>query len=210
MTLNTILAQMGDFIARKIKEVKSYVDGIATSIRSEIQSRYDGIMSRIDGEMSGVRSEIESREAAVKEEIVGRYDACMNRMTGMDQRMSGMDDRYGQARSEIAAQIEKTETDCNEYTDTAIANLIDGAPETLDTIKELADAFSGNREAIDTLSDLAGNHRHDNATAAADGFMSKEDKAFLDGVGNYAEFVAAFNAQVGEGSIFFENAEDAA
>lgn len=94
--------------------------------------------------------------------------------------------------------------EANAYTDTQISNVIGGAPETLDTLKELADALTSSDSAIKDIKDILENHRHDNATQTADGFMSKEDKTFLDNVGTYEQFVAAFNAAVGAESPFYE------
>jgi hypothetical protein len=60
----------------------------------------------------------------------------------------------------------KTETDtltsqalnsAKSYTDTKVADLIDSAPETLDTFKEIADAFAEDQEVLDTLNAAIGN-----------------------------------------------------
>lgn len=102
-------------------------------------------------------------------------------------------------------QVKETAiAEANAYTDTQISNVIGGAPETLDTLKELADALTSSDSAIKDIKDILENHRHDNATQTADGFMSKEDKAFLDSIGTYEQFVAAFNAAVGAESPFYE------
>ena len=102
-------------------------------------------------------------------------------------------------------QVKETAiAEANAYTDTQISNVIGGAPETLDTLKELADALTSSDSAIRDIKDILENHRHDNATQTADGFMSKEDKAFLDSIGTYEQFVAAFNAAVGAESPFYE------
>ena len=77
------------------------------------------------------------------------------------------------------------------YTDTAISNLIDSAPEAMNTLKELATAISNHQDVFDgyvgsIAAQLANksdkDHRHDNATVALDGFMSADDKKKLDTV----------------------------
>ena len=74
------------------------------------------------------------------------------------------------------------------YVDEKIAALIGGAtPETLDTLSEIATWIESHKEVSDALNQAITtkadkNHRHDNATASADGFMSKEDKTKLDGI----------------------------
>lgn len=45
----------------------------------------------------------------------------------------------------------------NSYTDAKIAELINGAPETLDTLKEIADAIEENETIVDALNDAIGN-----------------------------------------------------
>ena len=74
------------------------------------------------------------------------------------------------------------------YVDEKIAALIGGAtPETLDTLSEIATWIESHKEVSDALNEAITkkadkDHRHDNATASSDGFMSKEDKTKLDGI----------------------------
>lgn len=51
----------------------------------------------------------------------------------------------------------QTLTSAKSYTDTKIAALIDSAPETLDTFKEIADALAEDQEVLDTLNSAIGN-----------------------------------------------------
>ncbi len=113
-------------------------------------------------------------------------------------------------------------SDVDEKIGTAISELINGAPETYDTLKEIADYIASDKTAMQTLNDAIGNKvtkeegkglsaedfttalktKLDNmpaitvedvaswnakagtsvATATANGLMSKEDKARLDGI----------------------------
>lgn len=93
------------------------------------------------------------------------------------------------------------------YTDTAIANLIGGAPTTLDTLKEIADAVEENQDVLAAIQEVANNHTHANATQVAPGFMSAQDKIVLDNIGTYEQLVASFNAVVGAGSSLYEASE---
>lgn len=79
-----------------------------------------------------------------------------------------------------------------QYVDEEIAGLVNGAPETLDTLKEVADAIQENESVVDGLNAAIGNkadqnHTHADATSAAAGFMSATDKAKLDGMTAGAE-----------------------
>ena len=75
-----------------------------------------------------------------------------------------------------------------QYTDEAIQNLIGSAtPESLDTLKELAEALGNDPNFSTTvLNSIAGkadkDHTHPDATTTSPGFMSSTDKAKLDGI----------------------------
>ncbi len=107
-----------------------------------------------------------------------------------------------QLGAEVASRIATAQaaavTEANSYTDTAIANLVNGAPAAMDTLKELSDAIAANGDAL-TAYALA-NHTHDNATTTTAGFMSATDKTKLDNLGTYAEFTAAFETAYGSNS----------
>lgn len=47
-------------------------------------------------------------------------------------------------------------TDAKGYTDQKIADLIDGAPETMDTLKEVSDAIADNKDVVDALNEAIG------------------------------------------------------
>lgn len=70
------------------------------------------------------------------------------------------------------------------YTDTKIADLVDGAPETLDTLKEIADELEKNETAMEAITAAVQNHTHADATTSKSGFMGAEDKAKLDSTGS--------------------------
>lgn len=84
-----------------------------------------------------------------------------------------------------AADETKTIVD---YVNEKIAAVIGSStPETLDTLEEIANWIGSHQDIVDTLNNaIAGkadkDHRHNNATASADGFMSKEYAAKLDGI----------------------------
>lgn len=111
------------------------------------------------------------------------------------------DDRY-YTESEMNTKIDTINTSINTakseavssaktYTDTCITNLVNGAPDALNTLKELADAINNHQDVYDSYvgniaTQLANksdkDHRHDNATQTVDGFMSADDKKKMDGI----------------------------
>lgn len=69
---------------------------------------------------------------------------------------------------EIKSDAQSKLEEAKSYTDTAIANLVNSAPETLDTLGELATAFNENKEVVDALDDAITNkadteHTHDSS-----------------------------------------------
>lgn len=79
------------------------------------------------------------------------------------------------------------EKNIKQYVDERISLLIGGAPETGDTLKELFDLITNNKGLVEALNAAIANkadknHDHADATASAHGFMSKGDKAKLDGI----------------------------
>ena len=93
---------------------------------------------------------------------------------------------------------------------TAVANLVNSAPETLDTLRELAEAIQAQGgdfgqfvnhvlPRLDRIEqELAngggvGEHTHPDATSTASGFMPATDKVKLDNMGDFADFMAGWN-----------------
>ena len=124
------------------------------------------------------------------------------------------DDRY-YTESEINTKITNLQTaDTNnlkaakDYTDTKVAALVDSAPETLDTLNELSAALGDDPNFAATMATSLGNkadkgHGHSNATTSAAGFMSKDDKAKLDGIAananNYTHPTSSGNKHIPAG-----------
>ena len=130
------------------------------------------------------------------------------------QRVHTHDDRY-YTESEINTKITNLQTtDANnlkaakDYTDTKVAALVDSAPETLDTLNELSAALGDDPNFAATMATSLGNkadkgHGHSNATTSAAGFMSKDDKAKLDGIAananNYTHPTSSGNKHIPAG-----------
>lgn len=100
------------------------------------------------------------------------------------------------------AAITKALNDAKTYSDTQLNNLIDGAPETLNTIGQVADAINSNSDIMDALTEAIGNkagktafdehdldtEKHINASdrEKIDSISDKAEKADLNGVKFYS------------------------
>lgn len=93
----------------------------------------------------------------------------------------------------LAEKIATALSDAKAYTDEKIAALVDSAPETLDTLKEIADQITDNKTILDAITDAVTAHQHDTATAEKAGFMSAADKSYLDSIGTFDDFLDAYN-----------------
>ncbi len=61
-----------------------------------------------------------------------------------------------QYKAELQSSMSQQQEELTQYTDTKISDLIGGAPETLDTLKEVADAIQENEGIVDALNDAIG------------------------------------------------------
>ena len=79
------------------------------------------------------------------------------------------------------AKADKALADAKSYADTKISSLVNGAPEQLDTLKELADAIEGNQAGVSDLLEQIG-------TKASTSYVNAElaKKANVDHTHNYA------------------------
>lgn len=61
-----------------------------------------------------------------------------------------------QYKAELKSNLSLQQEELTQYTNTKISDLIGGAPETLDTLKEVADAIQENKGIVDALNDAIG------------------------------------------------------
>lgn len=66
-------------------------------------------------------------------------------------------DQINTINNNVSEGDESTLSSAKNYTDEQIANLVNSAPETLDTLGELATAFNENKEVVDALNEAIAN-----------------------------------------------------
>lgn len=84
--------------------------------------------------------------------------------------VNNLDNYY--TKIQIDDKTNQTVNTAKSYTDTKVAELIDSAPETLDTFKEIADAFKENDAVLDALNSAIGNKADKTALATTDAKVS--------------------------------------
>lgn len=87
---------------------------------------------------------------------------------------------------DVTAEIAQVLTDAKGYTDTQINNLVNGAPEAMDTLKELADAIAANSSLMDALNAAIGNKvdKVEGKGLSTEDYTT-EEKTKLAGLSNY-------------------------
>ena len=123
-----------DNAAEKMEEMKSLLDAIAETVANKL---------------------LEKTEIAdwAKQQTKPSYTAGE---VGADAEGSA-----GQALASAKSYADDTYTQATGYTDVKIANLINGAPSTLDTLKEIADAMLENESVVDALAESIGTKASD-------------------------------------------------
>lgn len=110
----------------------------------------------------------------------------------------------------LAAKLAEliTSGDVDTKISTAISGLIDGAPETYDTLKEISDYITAHQDVVDTLNAAIGAKADKTAVealqTAVEDVHTHENKTVLDGI--TAEKVTAWDAK---GKVYYASAEPA-
>ena len=124
---------------------------------SGLDSRIDALeadpvtKAYVDGAISGEQSARQSADQALSGAITGEIAARQADVSGLDARLDVIEGPSGQAGS-----IAKALVDAKAYTDQEVSALVDSAPEVLNTLKELADALSGDAHFASTVAGQIG------------------------------------------------------
>ncbi|MBE6341447.1 MAG: hypothetical protein E7069_12055 [Bacteroidales bacterium] len=183
-TTKTILMQIGDFLGRKFKEITQYVDEKVASAAAYF--KYD----------------TKTGSATIGENSLSTRNNEVS--------VGSENDKVTRFIANVTAGIKDTDAVNVAQMKQAIADLVNGAPETLDTLKEVADALTDNSDVVATLRELI-NEKYEKlegeiaiAQDAGQRFTRVSVNDLAENIGTYEQFVTAFNNQVGKGSIFYE------
>jgi hypothetical protein len=154
-------AEVATAKSEAIADAEDYTDGRETAITTAYQAYAD--QAETDA-VASAGSYTDAREIA----ITSAYEAYADQAE-VDAK-AYTDTRETAITSAYQAYADQAETDAiasaNSYTDTAVANLVDSAPATLDTLNELAAALQDNPDIIGDLQTIAAG-KQDTLTAGA-------------------------------------------
>ena len=90
------------------------------------------------------------------DERLGKVEASIKDGGALESRVAENERKLGVIQGESEGSIKKALKDANEYTDTAVANLVNSAPEALDTLQELANALGDDPNFATTVATQIG------------------------------------------------------
>lgn len=150
-------------IRKALKDAKAYTDqevAAEESARmaavSAEQARAEGEEERIEGK---VDQEISDRQAAISQEASARQAAVSAEESRAMAAESALDARLDiiEGADNVSGSVSKALKDAKAYADQKISDLVGGAPQILDTLKELSDALGGDANFASSIaSQLSG------------------------------------------------------
>jgi phage-related protein len=132
-------ANLSGYVDSTATSLSGYVDSTATSLSGYVDSTASGLSSYVDTTVSGLSSYVDSTASGLSSYV--------------DSTASGLSS-YVDTKSDAASAAALSSA--NAYTDTAVANLVNSAPEVLDTLAELASALSGDASFAATIAGQIG------------------------------------------------------
>lgn len=157
--------------------------GVDESIVTDVESLKtkvavnEGSIATISESVTKNAQDIASNKAAIEAEVA-RASAIDADHTA---RLEAIEADYlKQAdKTELTNAISAAEAAAKTHADNAVAALVDGAPETLDTLKEIADALDNNADIVDALNEAIAKKADASALTALEGTVT-QNKIDLD------------------------------
>lgn len=167
---------------------KAILDATTASFTTALKSKLDGIAAGAEANVQSDWNILDSSSDAF----------IKNKPTSMP-----ASDVYEWAKAETKPTYTATEvgadptgssakalTDAKSYADKKVAALVNGAPETMDTLKEVSDALDANKDVVDALNAAIGNKANQSDltthTGNVDIHVTKEKKTAWDSAATHA------------------------
>lgn len=192
----------------KVADINTSIEGIESSIEA-----IEGDITDLQGADVALGQRIDTMDAAYKAadvqvladakaytdaEVVkvnGTISALDAAYKAADKVLEGkIDTAKAEAIADAEGKIDAAKVEVKAYADQKVADLVDGAPEALDTLKELADALNQNEGVIEGLLEQIGT-KADKATVEAE-LAKKADKATVEAELAKKATVEALEAEV--------------
>ena len=153
--------------------LKSKLDGIAAGAEANVQSDWNILDSSSDAFIKNKPTSMPASDvpAWAKAETKPTYTAA-------------------EVGADPTGSSAKALTDAKSYADKKVADLVNGAPGTMDTLKEVSDALDANKDVVDALNAAIGNKANQSDLTAHTGnvdiHVTKEKKTAWDSAATHA------------------------
>lgn len=128
----------------------------ATGVEGQLQTAITAEQSRAEAQEAAIRQEFAAADKVIDDAL--KAEAARAKKAEQDETARATDEET-RIRTEFAAADATRLKEAKEYTDTKVANIVDSAPETLDTLKELSRALNDDPDFAATVARQMGARR---------------------------------------------------
>ena len=167
---------------------KAILDATTASFTTALKSKLDGIAAGAEANVQSDWNILDSSsDAFIKNKPTSMPDSDVHEWAKAETKPTYTATEVG---ADPTGSSAKALTDAKSYADKKVAALVNGAPETMDTLKEVSDALDANKNVVDALNAAIGNKANQSDLTAHTGnvdiHVTKEKKTAWDSAATHA------------------------
>lgn len=167
---------------------KAILDATTASFTTALKSKLDGIAAGAEANVQSDWNILDSSsDAFIKNKPTSMPASDVHEWAKAETKPSYTATEVG---ADPTGSSAKALTDAKSYADKKVADLVNGAPETMDTLKEVSDALDKNKDVVDALNASIGNKANQSDLTAHTGnvdiHVTKEKKTAWDTAATHA------------------------
>ena len=167
---------------------KAILDATTASFTTALKSKLDGIAAGAEANVQSDWNILDSSsDAFIKNKPTSMPASDVHEWAKAETKPTYTATEVG---ADPTGSSAKALTDAKSYADKKVAALVNGAPETMDTLKEVSDALDANKDVVDALKAAIGNKANQSDLTAHTGnsdiHVTKEKKTSWDSAATHA------------------------
>lgn len=167
---------------------KAILDATTASFTTALKSKLDGIAAGAEANVQSDWNILDSSsDAFIKNKPTSMPASDVHEWAKAETKPTYTATEVG---ADPTGSSAKALTDVKSYADKKVAALVNGAPETMDTLKEVSDALDANKDVVDALNAAIGNKANQSDLTAHTGnvdiHVTKEKKTAWDSAATHA------------------------
>lgn len=167
---------------------KAILDATTASFTTALKSKLDGIAAGAEANVQSDWNILDSSsDAFIKNKPTSMPASDVHEWAKAETKPTYTATEVG---ADPTGSSAKALTDAKSYADKKVAALVNGAPETMDTLKEVSDALDANKDVVDALNAAIGNKANQSDLTAhtenVDIHVTKEKKTAWDSAATHA------------------------